>query len=144
VSRNIEACSPSAEYAVACWKAAARHRVLCMRNPASRTVYRIHRVGGFKATGRPPAAQRAPLRIVLSDGDNCSIRDGGAGGTLSGHPTFVATYYCAKDGAVWAPFNAKHGGIDTSAPAWTVRTARAKQQKLTRHVVRKAYFVGTA
>jgi len=143
VDRDIEACSPSAEYAVACWKASAPHRALCVRNPANHTVFRIPREGSFKATGLLSASQRAPLRIVLGDGAQCSIRDGGAGGILAGHPTYVATYYCTRDGAVWAPAGANHFGINEAAASWTVRTAQAGHHSLTVRHVAKAYFVGT-
>ena len=69
VSRNIEFCSPSAEYAIACWKAAAPHRVLCMRDPRSTRVVRIPRTGTFAPTGLAPLSQRAPLAITLADKD---------------------------------------------------------------------------
>lgn len=144
VSHNIEACSPSAEYAIACWKAATAHQVLCVRNPASKTVYRIPRTGNFEPTGLLAKKQRAPLLLVLTNGDKCAIRDGGAGGTITGHPKLVATYYCSSGVAVWAPFNAKHFGINESASSWTIRTAQAGNHALTLHHVKKAYFVGTA
>lgn len=143
VNNNIELCSPSAEYAVACWKAAALHRVLCMRNPRSKQIVRIPRVGAFAPTDRAPAAQRAPLMIRLGDGDRCSIRDGGAWGSLPGHPDLFGTYSCAHDGAVWATSTAAHHGVNESNPTWTVRTAQFGSHTLvTRHVV-KAWFVGT-
>src|SRR3954447_3532968 len=48
VSRNIEWCSPSVEYAIACWKAAtAQPRVLCMRDPRRAKLVRIPRSGRF-------------------------------------------------------------------------------------------------
>ncbi len=143
VSRNIELCSPSAEYAVACWKAAVPHRVLCMRNPGRKRVVRIPRSGPFAPTRRAPAAQRAPLLMRLGDGDLCSIRDGGAWGSLPGHPNLFGTYSCRHHGAVWATSSAPHQGVNESNPGWTVRTAQFGSHTLvTRHVV-KAWFVGT-
>lgn len=143
VNRNIEFCSPSAEYAVACWKAAVAHRVLCMRNPRVKKLVRIPRVGAFAKTAVAPPADRAPLVMRLGDGDVCSIRDGGAWGSLPGHPYLVGTYSCQHDGAVWAGPHAAHQGVDESNPSWTVRTAQFGSHTLvTRHVV-KAWFVGT-
>lgn len=143
VSPNIEFCSPSAEYAVACWKAALAHHVLCMRNPRSHIVVRIPRTGPFAATPPPTGVQRAPLTIKLGDGDICSIRDGGAFPALPGHPHLFVTYTCVHDGAVWATATAAHQGINESNPVWTVRTAHFGSSTLvTRHVV-KAWFVGT-
>lgn len=144
VSPNIEFCSPSAAYAVACWKAAAPHRVLCLPNPRNKHLVRIPRNGAFASTGLAPRAQRAPLLIRLGDGDLCSIRDGGAWPGLPGHPKLFGTYSCTKDGAVWATATAKHQGVNESNPVWTVRTAHFGSHKLvTRHVT-KAWFVGTA
>jgi hypothetical protein len=143
VSKNIEYCSPSAEYAVACWKAAAPHRVLCMRNPRSRHVVRIPRLGRFAPVARPTGAATAPLLIRLGDGDVCSIRDGGAWGALPGHPNLVGAYSCRKDGAVWAGPNAAHQGVNESHPTWTVRTAPFGSHTLVTRRVVKAWFVGT-
>lgn len=144
VSPNIEVCSPSFEYAVACWKAAAPHRALCLRDPRRKELARIPRTGAFANTGLAPARQRAPLAIRLGDGDFCSVRNGGAVGPLPGHPNLSATYFCVHDGAVWATANAAHLGVNESNPVWTVRTARFNAHRLTTRRVAKAWFVGTA
>jgi hypothetical protein len=144
VNRNIEFCSPSAEYAVACWKAAALHRVLCMRNPRTKQVVRIPRVGPFAPTAVAPVSQRAPLAMTLGTGAHCSIRDGGAWGTLQSHPSWVGTYSCDTGTAVWAAPTANHYGINESTASWTVHVAAASGvgTVVIRHVV-KAWFVGT-
>jgi hypothetical protein len=143
VSPNIEFCSPSAEYAVACWKAAVPHRVLCMRDPRTNHVVRIPRTGAFASTALAPASQRAPLAVKLFDGDFCSIRSGGAAGSLPGHPNLFITYFCVHAGAVWATMSAVHEGVNETHPGWTVQTAHPGDHNLvTRHIV-KAWFVGT-
>ena len=142
VNRNIEFCSPSAEYAIACWKAAAPHRVLCMRNPRRKHIVRIPRHGAFASTNLAPASQRAPLVFNLRDGDHCSIRDGGAGPIRQGHPHWVATYYCVDDGVVWMKPSAAHLGVNESAASWTVLTGGETGPLVTRHLT-KAWFVGT-
>lgn len=143
VNKNIEFCSPSAEYAVACWRAAAAHRALCMRDPRSKDVVRIPRIGSFAPTALAPRDQRAPLLIRLGDGDICAIRDGGAWGTLPGHPNLGGTYSCRHDGAVWAGPTWPHLGVNESNPVWTVRTAQFSTGRLYTHRVDKAWFVGT-
>lgn len=143
VDPDIEFCSPSAEYAVACWKSAVAQRALCMRNPRSKDVYRIPRTGAFAPTAVAPVAYRAPLLMKLADGDFCAIRDGGAWGSLDGHPNLFGTYACIKAGIVWATSTARHFGINESHPLWTVQTAPAGHHALVlRHIV-KAWFVGT-
>lgn len=144
VSRNIEFCFPTAAYAVACWKAAAAHKALCMQDPRQPQLVRFRRIGRFHPTPLAPARQRAPLGIRLGDGDYCAIRSGGAWSPPPGHPHLAGYYSCGHDGAVWAQFDAAHGGIDESQPTWTVRTAQFTSHRLvTRRVVR-AWFVGTA
>jgi hypothetical protein len=145
VSRNIEFCSPSVEQAVACWKSAAAHRVLCIRNPGSHNLVRIPRSGKFARTKLAPRVQRAPLLIVLRDGTRCDIRDGGAWSTLKSHPNWVGRYSCDHHGDVWSPATATHNGVNESKPSWTVRTAaRTGKGPVTVRPIARAYFVGTA
>jgi hypothetical protein len=145
VNKNILLCSPSAEYAIACWKAATPHRVLCLRNPRSHRLARIPRQGKFAHAARPSHKNSAPLLIVLGDGAKCSIRDGGAWGTLHAHPNWVGAYSCTRDGDVWAPPKSHHNGVNESKPVWTVHTAASSGKgPVTVRTVRRAYFVGTA
>lgn len=143
VSRNIEQCSPSYEYAVACWKAAGHGQALCLRDPSTTRLAKIGTAGRFAATSRASRAQRAPLLIELTDGTRCSIRDGGAWGVQKSHPKWFGTYSCSHHGVVWAPPKAHHYGVNESQPSWTVRTGSDHGRLVTRHIAR-AYFVGTA
>jgi hypothetical protein len=145
VSRNIEFCSPSAAYAVACWKAAQAGKVLCMRNPRSHKLYLIAREGKFAKTRLASPRDRAPLAFVLTDGSTCQIRDGGAWGQPPHHPNLYGAYSCDRWGAAW--LHAKgdrgdsHNGVDESNPSWRIRTGEKKI--IWRHIA-TAYFVGTA
>ena len=142
VSPNIESCFPSAEYAVACWKAAAPHKALCMRNPRVHKLVRIPRQGAFAPTAVAPAHDRAPLGMELVNGNFCAIRDGGAGPTRAGHPQWVATYYCDNGKAIWMRPGARHFGVFEAFPSWTVIVA-GPTGPITAHHVAKAWFVGT-
>jgi hypothetical protein len=90
-----------------------------------------------------PAAFRAPLLMKLADGDICSIRDGGAWGTLTGHPNLFGTYACVHAGIVWASARSQQFGVNESHPVWTVQTAPAGNHALVTSHVAKAWFVGT-
>ena len=144
VSRNIEWCSPSAAYAIACWKAATPHRVLCSRDPQSQRLYSILRSGKFAQTGLVEKRNRSPIVLILRDGTTCFIRDGGAWGQLKSHPKWYGIYSCDQHGDIWsAPF-APHDGVDESQPVWTVHTSPSSGNgQLTTRAVAKAYFVGT-
>lgn len=143
VSPNIDVCSPSAEYAVACWKSFKVHRVYCLRDPQSHEVVQIPRRGAFAKTPVAKPAHRAPLAMILGDGDKCDLRSGGTGPILNGHPHLVATYYCASGGAVWALTSGAHLGVNESSNTWVVRTSPGGAHPLRAHRVAKAYFVGT-
>jgi hypothetical protein len=144
VSRDIEFCSPSAAYAVACWKSATPQHVLCSRDPSSGRVYSLPRTGRFAATGLAGKHKRAPLALVLGNGKRCSIRDGGAWSSLKGHPNWYGTYSCDGNSAVWSPQNAPHSGVNESRSAWTVHVGSISGNgPVTIRTVRKAYFVGT-
>jgi hypothetical protein len=144
-TKNIEFCSPSYEAAVACWESATPHHALCLRDPQTKVLAKLRLTGGFAPTKRAPKKQRAPLSLVLTDGTVCSIRDGGAWGTLQSHPKWYGTYSCSHHGVVWSPPNADHSGIDESQASWRVRTAPAsgKGKKIVTRHVKRAYFVAT-
>jgi len=144
-SKNVEFCSPSYEYAIACWKASAAHHALCIRDPHSTKLTKLKLMGKFAHTKLAPKKDRAPLRLVLSDGTVCLIRDGGAWGVLKSHPKWYGTYSCDHHGVVWSPPNANHWGVVESHASWTVRTASGagKGKVVTRHI-KRAYFVATA
>ena len=142
VDKNILLCSPSAEYAIACWKASAPHHALCMRNPRVAKLAKIRTSGRFAHTA--PRSQPVPLALRLANGVYCTIRDGGAGARLRHHPNWAATYYCRNGAAVWAPMTSRNDGVNASHPVWTVRTAPSsgKGSLVVRKVMR-AWFVGT-
>lgn len=148
VDKNILECSPSAAYAVACWKAAQHKRTLCLEDPTKPKLIKFGYAGKFAKSAPPKKHQTAPLRIQLANGEICSIRDGGAWGQLRKHPNWFATYGCAGShgsDAIWAGQHARHLGIDESSSSWTVKVASqtGNEKVHVRHVV-KAYFVGTA
>lgn len=142
VSPNIEQCFPSAEYAAACWKAAAAHKVLCMRNPRVRKLVRIPRHGPFAPTPLAPARDRAPLAMVLANGDVCTFRLGGAVGPRAGHPRWTATYFCHSGKMVWMRPGAHHYGINERFDSWIAIVADTTGPIFARHLLR-AWFVGT-
>jgi hypothetical protein len=142
VSPNIEFCSPSAEYAVSCWKAAAVHKVLCLRNPRTRKLVRIPRHGAFAPTGLAPADERAPQSMALANGDYCSFRAGGAAPFRADHPQWVATYYCNSGKIVWMRPGAHHYGVNEVLDSWIVIVAGPTGPIFARYLTR-AWFVGT-
>ena len=142
VSPNIENCFPTAASAYACWKAAALHKILCLRDPRVRKLARIPRQGPFAATGLVPADQRAPLSVVLGNGDYCAWRNGGAGPQRLDHPQWAASYYCNSGKVIWARPGAHHYGVFERFPSWTVIVAGETGPIAARHVLR-AWFVGT-
>jgi hypothetical protein len=143
LSPNIEWCSPTAATAIACWKAAAAHKTLCLTDVFKHRLSRFPLRGRFAPSAVRPSEEQAPLGLVLADGQRCWIRDGGAWESLPHHPNLYGTYSCEHNAAVWAVLDARHAGVNESHPSWTVRVGRFGHRTLvTKHVAR-AWFVAT-
>jgi len=139
VDDDILSCSPTSAYAVACWSDPLPSTVVCYRDPWARELVRMHNGGSFAAATAPSDAR--PLGLMLSDGDRCLIRTGGAWNDLADHPGWYGTYSCAAGGAVWAEAS---DGIDQSSPRWTVHLAPISGiGPLTSREVASAYYIGT-
>ena len=143
VDPDILECSPSAEYATACWLSRTAHRTLCLRDPRKEHLVSVRRSGVMAQALPYVPGRRGPLGLRLADGTYCGIRIGGAGATLQGHPNYGIAYYCAHGQAIWAPFSGRNWGINRSHPVWTVRTAPADGHgSLRTRNVARAWFVG--
>jgi hypothetical protein len=145
ISPNVEECSPSAAYAVACWKSATPHQALCLENPRRKQLTAAKVSGKFSPTKPVSKTRLSPFGIVLTDGTYCTIRDGGAWGQMKAHPNYFGSYSCTRHGVVWSPPNAAHYGVNKSSASWTVQTGNGAGTGglTTRHVAR-AYYVATA
>ena len=141
VDDGIAECSPSAVYAMACWNGSVPNTALCFRDPWLRVVAELPDQGRLPVEKAP--AVPSPLGLTLSDGSHCMIRDGGAWGSLDGHPDVYGTYSCAGGLVVWGA--ARSDGIDRSHPLWTVQVAPGSGHGALRTMsVRTVYLVGTA
>jgi hypothetical protein len=140
VDGNILACSPAAAYAVACWKDPTPSMAVCFNDPWTKKLARVRLEGSFPTvTARP---QVDPLGLLLSNGEHCRIRNGGAWSALEGHPGWSGTYACSNGKVLWG--NGGSSGVNRSSPRWTVEQTPATGigQLSTLRVV-QAYFVGT-
>ena len=141
VSSNIRFCGDSALNTVACWKSATARYVLCLRDPLTPVLARVHLTGVFRAVAAP--ARPVPQALVLDDGTKCLIRDGGAWSALPGHPDWYGDYACNGNVDIYGPAGS---GIDHSSPRATVHAVTWTGDRAsvrTRSVV-AAYYVGTA
>lgn len=137
VDRGIRTCYPAALYLPSCW-ASTGHTVLCLRDVTTRRLVRIHYRGHFgRAT---PAEEPTPQGLRLGDGESCTIRVGGAWGTVPAHPRWLGFDSCT-DGSVYGP--PRGDGIDRARPKWRVHVVAA-DGSVDRRLVRVAYLVGTA
>lgn len=140
VNAGIDWCSPSAAYPAACWAGATPNTVLCYRNPFAKQVDLLSTSAAV--TDQPAPKQPTPIALVLGDGSRCTVRIGGSGSALDGHPELFATYYCGND-AVWGPANSY--GVNRTSPQWTVQLAPSNGHGPLRTVaIMSAVFVGTA
>jgi hypothetical protein len=138
VDNGIYTCFPTAAYLPSCW-ASRDHTVLCLRDATTKKLVRVTYTGKLGAAGAP--RRPSPQDLVLAGGASCSLRIGGAWGTLPTHPNWLGYYSCPQ-GAVYGP---AHGdGIDRARQPWTVRIWKAgTRHTLVRRSVERAYYVGT-
>lgn len=143
LSRDVEWCFPTALSASTCWADTQPGHALCLQNPWSAQLVRFPTSGSFAsvaATGHP-----RPLGITLNDGQNCALRDGGAGSSPIGKPNWTSYYTCGNGNAVWAAIAPDATGIDTSHPLWTVHVGNVTGDgPLVTRPVSTAYYVATA
>ncbi|CAO5154503.1 conserved hypothetical protein [Frankia sp. AiPs1] len=118
VSGDIYYCSPSAASADTCWPTPQARRMLCLRDPYSRTLTRLT-AQSLVARVSPPR-HPVPLALVLANGDRCRLRDGGAWSSPTSQPNYVGYYSCGPRDIVWAPQQSTTGGIDRTGSRWTV------------------------
>jgi hypothetical protein len=141
VNANIMWCGSSADYAVACWQAANPSHALCFRDPWSREIAESSMTTS-NPPGTTPLSQPKPMGLLLSDGDHCQIRDGGAWSSPVTHPTWVGYYFCTKNHFIYGPKVPGGDGIDHTTPMWTVQVGSGEGPLSVRRVV-TAYYVGT-
>lgn len=140
VDPGIRFCGFSATYTVACWKSA-HHTVLCLRNPLTRALVRIRYTGAFAPVAAP--AHPSPQALVLRGRGYCTIRDGGAWGSVPGHPHWFGTYSCLHS----AIYGTGPDGIDRSVDPWLVHTVTGytgAPGSIHDRRVAVAYYAGTA
>lgn len=137
VDDGIAECYPSALYLPSCWKSS-DHTVLCLRDVTRKVLVRVRYRGAFPDVTAPE--QPSPQALRLNHGQRCTLRVGGAWGTVPSHPSWLGFYSC-DHGSVYGPPDGD--GIDRDEPAWRVHLVHPDDSVVV-HSVRTAYLVGTA
>jgi hypothetical protein len=147
VASNIYHCAPSAAGADVCWPSAQRS-LLCLDDPWDKGLRRV--VDTDPPPNVQPRATPAPFALLLDDGTQCRLRNGGAwGGRDDG---LVGAYGCPNESrAVLAPVTPKAGAsaIDRSQVLWTVKigslgSGEAHLPPPQTRIVTTAWFAGNA
>ncbi|SDJ12033.1 hypothetical protein SAMN05444157_1841 [Frankineae bacterium MT45] len=142
VDPNILQCFPTAANAEACWAAVAPATLLCLLHPWSHSLTLVKADSNAGKT-MPPAHPR-PIGLLLTDGENCQLRDGGAWSAPAAEPSWTGYYWCSGGHYIFAPDNQPGSdGLNHSAPLWRAEVG-TWTGKLRSIGVRTAYYVGTA
>jgi hypothetical protein len=119
VADDIYYCAPAAAGADVCWPSA-HGTLLCLDDPWDKGLRRMAYTDPLPHVH--PAATPAPFALLLDDGTQCRLRNGGAwGGRDDG---LVGAYGCPDEAtAVLVPITPQAGAaaIDRSQPRWTVK-----------------------
>ncbi|MGC4112348.1 MAG: hypothetical protein QM747_18400 [Nocardioides sp.] len=110
-----------------------------MRDARVHKLVRVRYRGTLGAVTAPSTP--SPLDLDLANGQACSVRVGGAWGTIPTHPKWVGFYSCTH-GSVYGP--PAGDGVDRGSQPWTVRLWRSgTKDSVVRRSVATAYVVGT-
>jgi hypothetical protein len=119
IADNIYSCAPSAAGADVCWPSGQRS-LLCLDDPWTKTLRRMGQAGPLPNVH--PSATPAPFALLLDDGTQCRLRNGGAwGGRDDG---LVGAYGCPGESpAVLVAVTPNPGAsaVDRSQALWTVK-----------------------
>lgn len=146
VADDIYYCSPSAADADVCWPSTPGS-LLCVNDPWNKLLHRVTYTDPLPHV--QPLATPEPFALLLDDGTQCRLRNGGAwSGRADG---YVGAYGC---GAVTPnlavlvlPSQGATSAIDRSMPVWTVKvgqlgTPTAQFPPPQTHTVTTAWFAG--
>lgn len=120
VADDIYYCSPTAAAAGTCWPSTPES-LLCVDDPWTKQLHRVSYAGQLPQV--QPTSTPDPFAVVLDDGTQCRLRNGGAwGGRADG---YVGVYGCGDPGSnlavLWLPSAGPGTCFDRSAPLWTVK-----------------------
>ena len=112
--------------------------MLCLRDVTDKSLVRVRYRGTIPEVAAP--ATPSPQELELADGERCTLRVGGAWGTVPSHPRWVGFYSC-DEGSVYGPPNGD--GIQRTDDGWRARVVDTDGD-VTRRAVRADVLVGTA
>jgi hypothetical protein len=117
VSFSIYSCYPSAADADVCWPSMPG-TLLCLYTPWDKRLYREFYTDALPAAEPPPTPE--PFALLLDDGTQCRLRNGGAWGGRDDN--YWGAYGCpGENPAVLVPAQSTASAIDRSHPLWTVK-----------------------
>jgi hypothetical protein len=147
VADDVYYCAPNAAGADVCWPSTPGS-LLCLHDPWDKGLHRVTYTPPLPHV-KPPA-EPEPFALLLDDGTQCRLRNGGAwGGRDDG---LVGAYGCPNANlAVLVPQQRQQGDaspIDRSQPRWTVRigslgAADSHLPPPQTHSVKTAWFAGS-
>jgi hypothetical protein len=144
IADNIYACAPSAAGADVCWPSGQRS-LLCLDDPWAKTLRRVTENG--QLPNAHPTATPVPFALLLDDGTQCRLRNGGAwGGRDDG---LVGAYGCPNESPAVLVAATGSPAIDRSQALWTVKVGplgagAAHFPPPQTHAVTTAWFAGDA
>lgn len=150
VSGDIYSCAPAAAGADVCWpgSVSAPKALWCLDDPWSRELHPVTYTDALPQV-RPTAAP-TPFALLLDDGTQCRLRNGGAwGGRDDG---MVGAYGCPGETPAVLVSLVPDGAaspIDRSAPLWTVKVGALGSGEPhlpppQTHAVTTAWYAGVA
>ncbi|BCP12372.1 hypothetical protein MINTM020_44700 [Mycobacterium paraintracellulare] len=143
VSFSIYKCYPSAADADVCWPSTPG-TLLCLYTPWDKRLYRQFYTDALPAAEPPPTPE--PFALLLDDGTQCRLRNGGAWGGRDDN--YWGAYGCPSENpAILVPAQSTESAVDRSHALWTVKVGPLGSTNEhfpapETHTVTTAYFAG--
>lgn len=142
VSFSIYKCYPSAADADVCWPSTPG-TLLCLYTPWDKRLYREFYTDALPAA--EPLSTPEPFALLLDDGTQCRLRNGGAWGGRDDN--YWGAYGCpGENPAVLVPAQSTESAVDRSHALWSVKVGPLGSGEHfpppETHMVTTAYFAG--
>jgi hypothetical protein len=142
VSAGIYHCAPSAAGADACWPSTSG-TLLCVYDPWNKELHRATYTDPLPAVQPPPTPM--PFGLLLDDGTECRLRNGGAWGSRD--DGLYPAYGCSPGESIAVLEGTTTPAVDRAQPVWTVKlgtygAANVHFPPPQTHTVTTAWFAG--
>lgn len=137
---TVECSGTTADSAKNCWPDATGRNALCLRDPFGRTLVEIP--SPHVLTGQQPSSEPRVIGVELANGEQCSLRSGGAGSLIEDEGKHYSSRFGCSNGVGYESHDGP-GGLFDDGSGLTLKFS-TDETTSTDVEVTKLIFLGTA